>query len=64
MTIWMQQGFCARLASVVADIAAREGVDSAAVVVARTVQVVAMDAAPIKSGGQGVVALVPTWKLA
>lgn len=64
MMIWTLQAFCARQASVVADIAAQEGVDSAAAVAARTVQVVATDAAPIKSGGQDAVALVPTWKLA
>jgi len=63
-TIWIQPDSCARLESVVADIVAQAGVDSAADEAARTVQAVAMVVVPTRSGAQDVVATVPTWKLA
>lgn len=59
-----RQEFCASRVSVVAGTAAREVVDHAVVGDARTVQAVATDVAPTRSGAQDAAALVPTWQAA
>jgi len=62
--IWMRQAFCASRASVEAGTAALEAVGNVVDVDARTVQVVATDVAPTRSGARGAAALVPTWQVA